>query len=281
MKHPVIAMLGLAGALLGSCNVHEVPGTGTPGEIRFRVEASDFVKADALPFGPGDVLGLFAGDPVGKVNLKARVEGTALIPEETLFWGPGQTGATRFVAYSPYDGSYSGPSGSFVVKERQDREGIASSDLMAATASSAPTTEPVPLLFKHLLTKVLVQVDNRTAKPVSSVVLSGLSRTAAASLEGQSVQGEAVGGERIYAEALQEGSLYQLIAVPHEALEPGRGQALDLTIGTGTVSQTIDQAFPAGKVVVVEVVIEETLATFSVSIVDWEKAHDLIFTEVE
>ena len=79
-------------------------------------------------------------------------------------------------AYYPY--SESGTPASYFAIEDQT-EGIAKADLMAASKTGVlPTPNAITMVFKHLMTKIVVNIDNQSGATVEEVGLAG-SRPAA------------------------------------------------------------------------------------------------------
>lgn len=173
----ILAILLSASVFFAACAGKEEPENPHARQaIEFVVGQEYTVKSTDTSFETGDRISLFAGDPVNADNVCLTCSGGKLVSETTLYWGEGQTSATDFTAIYPYSEDYLFAEGfSFTVEaDQSSRSAHCASDLMVATTSAKPSAGPVALNFSHVLSRLAVQIDNRTGKKVSSVILSGV-----------------------------------------------------------------------------------------------------------
>lgn len=173
----ILAILLSASVFFAACAGKEEPEKlHTRQPIEFVVGQEYAVKSTDTSFETGDRISLFAGEPVNADNVCLTCSGGKLVSEKTLYWGEGQTSATDFTAIYPYSEDYLFAEGfSFTVEaDQSSRSAHCASDLMVATTSAAPSAGPVALNFSHVLSRLALQIDNRTGKKVSSVILSGV-----------------------------------------------------------------------------------------------------------
>ena len=156
MKKVLFAALAAALTLV-ACNKHETVRSAQPGEVRFSTSIQTYtVKATDTAFENNDKVGVFAGAPINKNNVEATVTGTSLLPTTPIKWVEGDNGVVKFYAYYPYDAA-AVKAYAFAVQANQSAlESYKKSDLMLASASSAPTDNAVALPFSHVLSKVVI-----------------------------------------------------------------------------------------------------------------------------
>lgn len=260
-------------------------------DVRFSADINRFVvKATDTAFENDDEIGIFAGSPLVKSNVKATVAGTAVVVDAAnpIQWLDGQTDPVIFAAYYPYNAEVSNASAmDFDVKMDQSSEAAyADADLMVANATGNPPaneTDPaiVNLNFKHVLSKIVVKIDNQLTSPVTGVELTALSTYAQFNLNdaGAIVDGS-VGAQMPYIKALKcanDGTknVFQLLTVPQTA-QP----QIKVTVEDGTVyfySLASSFTFAKGKKYTAEIAItEETVAgavSFTLQVTDWEDAE--------
>lgn len=176
------------GCRRGAASPQEIlDGTILP--VRFSLAVNPFqTKATDTSLEDGDVLGIFALDPIGARNVRATVSGTALTPEVPVRWVYDQKANTTFLAYAPYDASVTGTSLDFAVKADQSSySGYAASDLLAASATAAPRTQ-VSLNLRHQLSKLVLNVTcEDAAEQVASVTLGELVLNASVDIAAKTV----------------------------------------------------------------------------------------------
>lgn len=128
-------------------------------------------------FEPDFRMGLFCGAPVNADNVPftVSVSGRA-IPETSVNWGYAQTSDVGFMAYGPYDASYSGQE-SVVIDIPQDQtsiENMKKANILVAYTTGSPQQSSVQLDMKHAMTALMILLENHSASPVESVSVSGM-----------------------------------------------------------------------------------------------------------
>lgn len=157
-----ISALVIGAALSGCTAIREDSTADGPVELRFRASVGTFqVKATDTAFEVGDAVGLFADAPVNARNVRMDWDGANLVPEERLFWMPGQERTTFFTAYYPYNADVTGTWARFCVNADQStHELYTASDLMAAHSAQTSPDGLVSLEFYHALSKIVIYLEN-------------------------------------------------------------------------------------------------------------------------
>ena len=109
-------------------------------------DAEAYASNESLTFGGG----VFSGD---------------------LMWYADAYSEADVYAYYPYSESGT-PTAYFAVEDQTD--GIAKADLMAASKKGVlPTPNAITMVFKHLMTKIVVNIDNQSGASVEGVEIAG------------------------------------------------------------------------------------------------------------
>lgn len=176
-KYLLIASALFAFAALSGCsNIDEAQSGGTPETIHFTASIGHFTKATDNSFEQGDKIGLYAGEPLNLVNVPLEYDNGVLKSAQPLRWAEGQTGKVSFRAYYPFfEQMESQPEvvPFSVRKDQSKHEDMTKSDLMFASAEASPSDESVKLVFNHLLSKLVLEIDNQSGDPVSQVLVGG------------------------------------------------------------------------------------------------------------
>ena len=130
-------------------------------------------KATEVNFEAGDRIGL----TMAKVNATDKyAENECLTFDGTVFsgdlmWYADAYSEADVYAYYPYSESGT-PTAYFAVEDQTD--GIAKADLMAASKKGVlPTPNAITMVFKHLMTKIVVNIDNQSGASVEGVEIAG------------------------------------------------------------------------------------------------------------
>ncbi|MCQ2154967.1 MAG: fimbrillin family protein [Bacteroidales bacterium] len=230
--------------------------------------------------------GLFAGDPINMDNVRLDINASGQVtPQTPIMWAPGQEKSTDFLAYSPYDETYSIRSEvKFAVKADQSTAAAsAASDLLVAQALSKPADGAVALNFEHKLSQISVYLDNRTGKDITRVTFASLVDNVVLDLNtGDVTAGSSTSDIVAYNDA--DRKCYSVIV-------PAGTFALDLkiTLSDSTVlsRKTDELSFVAGKsydnanepLVLEDSVVEPINVNLSVS--DWTYGGNVSFDEYE
>ena len=172
----LLTALSVLAVITGCQNEQATKDQGPAKEIAFKAALGKYeVKATDTAFEEGDVVGLFAADPVSANNVALTWDGETVKPEEPLFWGLEQAGdeASAFYAYYPYSEEVESTLFTFSVPEDQsDEEEYKAADLLTASALGTPDVGEVYLRFAHQLTRAIFVIDaTALGSEVESVVV--------------------------------------------------------------------------------------------------------------
>ena len=223
-------------ALLVSCQQEENETT-TPSDSRITISPI-ITRATEVNFESGDKIGVTItqnGDFVYAENKLMTFNDGVFAGD--LLWYPEGNDKSQIVAYYPYrEGN---TPASFSVQTDQTT-GYGASDLMAASKSDIlPTTSVISMNFKHMFTKLLINVTKEVEANISSIALKGSIPTATLDLAALTVTADAnVTATNITAQAVEANKTYRAIIVPQTV-------ALTLEVVTSdgkTLSQKLTSA---------------------------------------
>ena len=166
----VLAMLALAAACQRTAEPETLPG---------KVQVEPIItKATEVNFENGDRIGLTmikANDTESYADNKCMTfDGNVF--ESDLTWYADAYSEADMYAYYPY--REAGTPTSYVFFEDQT-EGIAKADLMAASKTGVlPSPNAVAMVFKHLMTKIVVKVENLSEADIQAVEIHRSPRAA-------------------------------------------------------------------------------------------------------
>ena len=133
-------------------------------------------RATEVDFEDGDIIGLTVtkGDAsVYADNALLTYDGSAFSGD--LDWYSGEDDPCSLKAYYPY--SKAGFPATFTVAEDQ-RSGAGANDLMIALKHKVkPQEEPVTMVFRHQLSRIIMTLDNPAGIAIESITLKGLHNT--------------------------------------------------------------------------------------------------------
>ena len=139
-------------------------------------------KATEVNFETGDQIGL----TIAKVNAAEKHADNALLTFDgtvftgELMWYNDANSESDVYAYYPYDAEGTPSVYEAVVDQAT---GIGAADLMAAKKTGVlPTVNAITMTFKHLMTKVVVNIDNQSGAAVEKVELTGTPASAAVNI---------------------------------------------------------------------------------------------------
>lgn len=202
----------MAAAFLASCQQEEENGVASSVD---RVTITPIItRATEVNFEDQDQIGLTITKEDGTVyadnELMTFNDGAFA---GSLKWYPEGADKSTFVAYYPYTGT--GTPTSFSVQTNQT-EGYEASDFMAASKSEVlPSANSISMLFKHMLTKLVINVTNETNLDISSVVLKGSIPSANIDLGTMHITAkENTATADITAQQVTKNTVYRAIIVP-------------------------------------------------------------------
>ena len=161
--------IALAALAFAACQQTVEPQV-VPGKVQVEPVIT---KATEVNFEAGDQIGL----TMAKVNdTEKYADNTCLTFDGSVFTGELMWYADAYseadvYAYYPYDAE-----GTPAVYEAvaDQTAGIAAADLMAAAKKGVlPTPNAITMVFKHMMTKIVVNVDNQSGATVDAVELTG------------------------------------------------------------------------------------------------------------
>lgn len=289
-----IASALFAAMAVSSCNdIKEDLQSSEPRAINITASVGRYAatKATDTAFEAGDSLGLFVGEPLNINNLLMVSDGSKLVLDSKLFWGENQTTPSVFKAYYPYNAELKDLSGKlpFKVKANQNSaQNYTRSDLMAAGTEAGPDVNEVHLTFDHLLSKLLVKLDNQSGEPVKEVLVAGFRSDAVVDCETMKVslpeKEEQYSYEYLYPAIVTDaaGAEYFSLIIPPQDEE----FAVAVTLLSGRVEIFYSEAeFVQGKQCHGTITIPEQKlgekVDFEVSVADWDEGGKLIFSDAE
>ena len=161
--------LALAALAFAACQQTVEPQM-VPGKVQVEPVIT---KATEVNFEAGDQIGF----TMAKVNDTEKYADNACLTFDgsvftgELMWYADAYSEADVYAYYPYDAE-----GTPAVYEAvaDQTAGIAAADLMAASKKGVlPTPNAITMVFKHLMTKIVINVDNQSGATVESVELTG------------------------------------------------------------------------------------------------------------
>ncbi len=260
-----IALPILTALCLASCAKTE-EAAKQPGRI---VIDPVITRATEVSFEDGDQIGLTITKQDGGTMYTENTlmtYGSGVFAGSLNWYAEGNDKAV-LTAYYPY--SASGAPASFSVKADQTA-GYGQSDLMASRKPDVlPTVNSVGMVFKHMLTKMVINVTNESGANISSVVLKGSIPTADIDLDAQTATvDETASASDITAQQVTANTTYRAIVVP---------QTVAFTVAVGTsAGKTLTQALASATLVQggqynvnVRVLPESIVVTLSGEIENW------------
>lgn len=158
-----------------------------------------------------------------------------------LVWYPEAAETSTLIAYFPYDAA--GAPTSFSVATDQTT-GYGASDLMAAVKNDVtPSANAVNMVFKHQLSKILINVANESGSDIGAVRLQGSIPTAAVDLAALTVAVDpSAAAADITAQQVEANTTYRALVVPQSvAFELAVTTAAGKTLTQSLASMTLKQ----------------------------------------
>lgn len=289
-----IATALLAVAAVSSCNaIKEDIQSSQPRAVLITASVGGYnaTKATDNAFEKGDSLGLFVGTPLNVNNMLMVADGSKLVLDGELFWAEGQTAKSVFKGYYPYNAQFRSLSGEAVFPVSYDQSTHAKytrNDLMAAVTEAGPEDAEVHLTFDHLLSKLLVKIDNRSGEAVKEIFLTGFRPDAIIdcdALKAKGSSGEGYEDRYFYPATLEDASgsqYFSLIVPPQE--ETHFAVVATLSSGRTEIFYAVADFKPGkqshGTIVIPEIKIGNQVE-FEISISGWEEGGSFRFTDAE
>lgn len=222
-----------AAALLVSCQQEENE-TLTPANSRITISPV-ITRATEVNFETGDKIGvtIIQNDDFVYAENKQMTFNDGVFAGD-LLWYPEGNDKSQIVAYYPYREGNTPTSFSV---EADQTTGYGASDLMAASNKDVlPTVNTITMNFKHLLTKLVINVTKEVEANITSIALKGSIPTATLDLAALTVTVDAnVAATNITAQAVETNKTYRALIIPQTV-------ALTLEVATSdgkTLSQKL------------------------------------------
>lgn len=273
---------------LASCK-KDNPVTPVPEskDLDIKVSASlyQFTKATDTAFEENDNIGLFILTPETYLdNAKFTVNNAgALVPATAYKWYDNKDLEAALAGYYPYNENWTyGTEMTFTVNADQSTAALyTASDLMLAAAKSKPTEEAVALPFKHVLSKIIVTVDNQLEgdEEIADVYFSEI--YGQVTLDPKDATTITSSGSKGTVKALKgTGNTWSLIVAPQTEVSP---KLIITTKSEKQYTYVLEESvnLNSGKYSTAEVVLndESIYTSFTASIEDWVADNELNFNQ--
>lgn len=214
MKKVFLGIMAVA-LVATACHKSEVKTPYVAGEnpVRFTTNLNYYTVKAAVEENVLTDVKVIAGAPINKV-VSGTPDGKTMTVSPTLYWGAGQKEATTFVAIT-------GGQTNAVVEEYNVLSGAYDYAYCAKLMSAAATVEPektVELNFKHIFSKLVINIDNQLgADKVASVSVGKIATVGKVDFEKAQVTitGEATSACPAFEETANE--KYLLALLPQKA----------------------------------------------------------------
>ena len=258
----------LVWGLMAACAKHAATA------LRVEIFPNMQTRVSGLWFEPGDRIGLTIrkGSETYVQNYPMTYDGAVFADDNLLWYDDVQQTATLTACY-PY--SPEGLPEEFALLQDQ-RAGYEEADLLGAVVHEvSPSGTPVAMLFRHLMTRLSIIIDNATAAAVTEVAIDGFATVADVDLSvPTAVAKPGALPARVQAFEVEPGSSYRAILVPQQG-------DLTVTVVTSdgrTASRSVaDALLESGKRYDLSVRIDDNGLELSLAgeIVDWEEGGSL------
>lgn len=285
MKHISHLFFGFVAlcAVLASCN-REEDTLQQNKYISFQASVGKYqVKATDTAFEKGDEVGLVVGEPLNIYNEKLTWDGSALKPAQPISWGEtAKNQKVQFAAYYPYQETPSPEDKAdleFTVRPDQSTHaGYTASDLMVALTEATPAAETVRLSFEHLLSKVVIKIENHLDVGISEVYMGDVYGKIWVDINDSPEPHGSKGTIKAGKVTVNGEEAWALIVVPAANLNP---TLMIITTDQKQYTYTIDNPieFRNGRRYGASVVLDEDaiFTDFTSDITDWVDDADLQF----
>ena len=259
MKKILILALAALCAFVG-CNKANSPVTPSKGgEVRFSTNLNNYTVKSSLA--ENEQIGVFAGAPISRLNVEGTVNASKGVDFEAgseIFWQAGQTAATTFAAYHPYDTNCDAAAADpfkftfSIPSDQSSAANYAAADLLTAVAANVAVpadpanADPITLTFGHQGAKFVVNVTKTITAAVESVEILDTKLTGVVDLETRTVGSLSQSGTICAYRPDPSANAFEAIILPAEDIAP----KIRVTVEGGTTytySMTGTMTFVAGK----------------------------------
>lgn len=288
MKLRTIFTAAMAALVMATaCNKENPSPVPSDQEPLIKVSASlyQFTKATDTAFEEGDEIGvnIFKGEEVYLYNASFTNTLGSFEPAVAHKWyKESDVVATITAVYPRTDAldSYSGTATFTVNADQSEKEGYKASDLLLATATSAPTESAISLPFKHALSKISITIDNKLEEEIQNVWFTDVYGSVTYDPKAPFTTLETSGSKGTVKAYKSGDNSWVLIVAPQEEVAP----KLALTTASGKQYTFIldeNVTFTSGKVSTATVEVKETsiYTSFTPEISDWVADNELNFSQ--
>ena len=292
MKKLIILALAALCAFVGCNKKESSAGPSTGGVVRFATNLNDYTIKSSLA--ENEQIGVFAGAPISRLNVLGTVnssKGVDFASGSEILWQAGQTEATTFAAYHPYNANCDAePADPFkftfsVPSDQSSAANYAAADLLTAVATNVAVPEdpasadPITLTFGHQGVKFVVNITKNSSSEIEDVEILDTMLSGTVDLETQTVGSLTTPGTILAFRPDPSADAFEAIILPAEDITP----KIRITVTGGTTytySMTAPMTFAAGKqytasINITSQQISSNKAYFVVGdITDWEVVSD-------
>ncbi|MFI3323955.1 MAG: fimbrillin family protein [Rikenellaceae bacterium] len=214
MRKNYFAILCLAAAAMVGCSKSSESSVSTDSKTLLSIDAMIQTRATELSFESGDKIGVsieMDADGSSYVsNYGVTYDGSSFASD--LAWYSDASATSTLYAYYPYASSIPA---TFTVATDQTASGAyTASDLMGAIKTGAAPATSTTMTFSHLLSRVVVSVDNQSGLAISSISIGGTIPTASFDMESMSVEVSSTVAATEISIPLWDDATYKAIIVP-------------------------------------------------------------------
>ena len=292
MKKLFILALATLCAFMGCNKENSSDGHSKGGVVRFSTHLNDYAVKSSLA--ENEQIGVFAGAPISRLNVPGTVnssKGVDFASGSEILWQAGQTEATTFAAYHPYNANCDAePADPFkftfsVPSDQSSAANYAAADLLTALAANVAvpadpaTADPITLTFGHQGVKFVVNITKNNSSEVEAVEILDTNLSGTVDLETQTVGSLTTPGTILAFRPDPSSDAFEAIILPAEDIAP----KIRITVTGGTTytySLNAPMTFAAGKqytasIDITSQQISSNQASFVVGdITDWEVVSD-------
>ena len=303
MKKYLSLLLAAAFAVFAavSCDEKLPSAPETPPAERLALNLSaniaQFTKATDTEFEYGDAVGVSIVVPDWEShnaslyahNVRYSIWGDGTMNSDIpLYWYDNVNQSGYVMSYYPYSSSYRINDGfEFTVSPDQYFYwNYTNSDLMFACTAAKPTEDAVKLTYNHLLSKVVVYVDNKLDDAISEVFISDVYGTVKVDVDVEDPAEYTILGDKDMirmcpATDASGRSVWAAITVPQASVSP---KLIVTTVSSRqyTFALTEPVTFRAGTKSTAEIVLDDSslFTTFTPEVSDWLPGNDLDFGQI-
>ena len=213
MKHIAPLLAALASAALIGCTASAGDTPSADGPIRI---APFITRVSGPNFDPGDCIGLTVELPGSRYadNAPLTYDGKVFSSPDLIWYNDLHETSTLY-AYYPYQAEAT-PARFTVRTDQRNAADYGASDLLAAVREAVtPAETAIDMRFDHLLSRLVVHIDNRSSAAAERVLIAGTVGTAEVDIATQHAAADATAPTvEIIARETDSGKTFDAILVP-------------------------------------------------------------------